>query len=192
MQEFAEARLGNTVNNTTRSGFLEYDRKVLRFDCLWDDRQALYGDLQRFTLVYYLADDTLEMLTVLGPNCGRDPFKKMVKRGKLSKSINQPNGPYWHWSEIDVGSVINVYSRNLLVVAGDKATVKFYQDKGMPLSEPIVLQREEPVTTVRELPPYNGYGSEEVSEFERANIINMPRRYSFAVYERPPPPSCFG
>jgi len=163
MQEFAEARLGNTVNNSTRSGFLEYDRKVLRFDCLWDDRQALYGDLQRFTLVYYLADDTMEMLTVLGPNCGRDPFKKMVKRGKLPKDKDQPNGPYWHWSDFDCGMVVEVYSRKLLIVAGDSFTVDFFNKKGMPLSEPIRIEQEEPVTTVRELPPYNGYGSEEDS-----------------------------
>ena len=47
MKEFAEAQLGNTVNNETRRGFLEYDRKVLRLDCIWDDRERLYGDLQR-------------------------------------------------------------------------------------------------------------------------------------------------
>lgn len=161
MQEFAEACLGNTVNNSTRSGFLEYDRKVLRFDCLWDDREALYGDLQRFTLVYYLSDDTLEMLTVLGPNCGRDPFKKMVKRGKLAKHKDEPMGPFWHWSDLDVGMVIEVYSRKLIVVAADEIAVQFYKEKGMPLSEPLSMEQEDPVFAERELPPYNGYGSEE-------------------------------
>ena len=62
-----------------------------------------------------------------------------------------------------MGMVIEVYSRRLLVVAADSGTNEFFHMKGMPLSPPIQMQQEEPVTSERELPPYNGYGSEEDS-----------------------------
>lgn len=48
MKVFAEATLGNTVDNSKRAGFIKYDRNVLRFQAVWDDRESLYGDLQRF------------------------------------------------------------------------------------------------------------------------------------------------
>lgn len=48
MKVFAEAALGNTVDNSRRAGFIKYDRNVLRFHAVWDDRESLYGDIQRF------------------------------------------------------------------------------------------------------------------------------------------------
>lgn len=48
MKVFAEATLGNTVDNSKRAGFIKYDRNVLRFQAVWDDRESLYGDIQRF------------------------------------------------------------------------------------------------------------------------------------------------
>jgi DUF1126 PH-like domain len=54
MKIFAEATLGNTVDTSKREGFMKYDREVLAFDALWDDRAALYGDLHKFRLHYYL------------------------------------------------------------------------------------------------------------------------------------------
>ncbi|GMH73724.1 hypothetical protein TrRE_jg8519 [Triparma retinervis] len=163
MKEFAEAQLGKTVNNSTRQGFLEYDRQVLRLDCIWDDRESLYGDLQRFTLQYYLADDTMELLTVLGPNSGRDPYKKMVKRQKLAKNRHDPDSPVWTWLDFQIGTVVDVFSKHLLIVSADAPTYAFYEKKGMPLDPPLELVQEEPVVAQRELPPYNGFGSEEDS-----------------------------
>ena len=39
-------------------------RKVLRFDCVWDDTSRLYGDVLQFKLHYFLSDDTMEILQV--------------------------------------------------------------------------------------------------------------------------------
>lgn len=39
--------------------FLDMDRKVLRFFCVWDDTRNLYGDVIPLSLQYYLADDTV-------------------------------------------------------------------------------------------------------------------------------------
>lgn len=48
MKVFAEATLGNTVDNSRRAGFIKYDRNVLRFQAVWDDRESMYGDIQKF------------------------------------------------------------------------------------------------------------------------------------------------
>lgn len=48
MKAFAEALLGNTVDNSKRAGFIKYDRNVLCFQAVWDDRGSLYGDIRRF------------------------------------------------------------------------------------------------------------------------------------------------
>ena len=119
--------------------------------------------LFRFTLQYYLADDTMEVLTVVGPNSGRDPFKKMVKRGKLAIDRDDPLGPCWHWKNFQIGTVVDVYAKKLLIVSADSKTFAFYESKGMPLDPPLQLAMEEPVVATRELPPYNGFGSEEDS-----------------------------
>lgn len=70
-QEFAEAMLGNTLDLKTRGSFEEHARTVLRFDCAWDDRSSLYGDVHRLTIHYFLADDTIEVVMVHGANSGR-------------------------------------------------------------------------------------------------------------------------
>lgn len=67
--------------------FLEHDRQVLRFDCVWDDRDTKFGELRRFKLHYYLADDTIEILEKLPPNCGRDSNSTFLSRQKLPKEI---------------------------------------------------------------------------------------------------------
>ena len=45
-----------------RQRFLAFNRKVLRFYCLWDDRHSIYGERRPFILHFYLEDDTVEVL----------------------------------------------------------------------------------------------------------------------------------
>ena len=44
--------------------FLELDRKVLRFYCIWDDRDNMFGEITPYVLHYYLVDDTMEIREV--------------------------------------------------------------------------------------------------------------------------------
>ena len=41
---------------------LSHDREVLRFFCIWDDTDRLFGDKRPFITHYFLADDTVEVL----------------------------------------------------------------------------------------------------------------------------------
>lgn len=64
MKVFAEATLGNTVDNSRRAGFIKYDRNVLRFQAVWDDRESLYGDIQRFEVGGRAAATTDAMIKI--------------------------------------------------------------------------------------------------------------------------------
>lgn len=72
--------------------FLEHDRHVLRFYCLWDDTPCPFGDKRELILHYYLADDTIEIIEVIPPNSGRDSVPVFLHRGKLPKVNNGIKG----------------------------------------------------------------------------------------------------
>lgn len=83
-----EAKLGkppNVLEEDRLKQFLDNNRRVLRFYCLWDDRDSLYGDRRPYVLHYFLEDDTGEILEVNEGNSGRDPFPVFLKRAPLLK-----------------------------------------------------------------------------------------------------------
>lgn len=177
LKNFIEAKLGNTVNNDGREGFLKYGNSVLKFLCIWDDTATLYGDVNEFTFIYYLSDDTIEIFSNQGPNSGRDPlFARLLRRSRLPKYLElgsayttlstpstQPQGSLYHWSDLSIGTEINVYGRALVLVDADQSTRYFYSSHGIQL-----MQGGRPKTSTipkaqREIPPHNGFGSEEDS-----------------------------
>lgn len=88
LTRFTEARLGkasNVLEEDRLKYFLEHDREVLRFYCLWDDRDHIYGDKRLFVLHYYLGEEKGEILEKQGPNSGRDAFPVFLKKGPLFK-----------------------------------------------------------------------------------------------------------
>ena len=65
--------------------------QVLRFYCLWDDRQALFGDRRPYRLHCFLEDGSCEILETREPNSGREPFPVFLRRGLLPK-VSQHTG----------------------------------------------------------------------------------------------------
>ncbi|XP_032331163.1 EF-hand domain-containing family member C2 [Camelus ferus] len=90
----------------TLKQFLNYDRKVLRFFCLWDDSGSMFGDRRELILRYFLSDDTIEIKEALPRNSGRDPVTVFLKRGKLPKY--GPPGVYQPGQLADQ-TVLNMY-----------------------------------------------------------------------------------
>ncbi|XP_047621590.1 EF-hand domain-containing family member C2 [Phacochoerus africanus] len=90
----------------TLKQFLEYDRKVLRFFCLWDDSGSLFGDRRELILHYFLSDDTIEIKEVMPHNSGRDAMSLFLQRRKLPKY--GPPGVYQP-GQIADRTVLNVY-----------------------------------------------------------------------------------
>jgi hypothetical protein len=141
---FLEAQLGNTVNNKGRDGFIRYGNKTLKFRCLWDNTAILYGDMVEFSLVYFLADDTVEIFSVPSNiNASKDQCSRLLQRSKLPKkfgfkavgnTIEDGDNAYYHWSDLCIGLGMNVYARNLRVVDADSMTRAFYENYNLPLT----------------------------------------------------------
>eukprot|EP00741_Cyanophora_paradoxa_P023424 tig00021582_g22628.t1 len=186
LTRFMEAKLGKAagiLREDTLEQFLKNDRKVLRFYCVWDDRNALYGEKRSFILHYYLADDTIEILEVNKANSGRDPFPLLLRRQKLPKildtalvshetgesefsvpgqSIMQTG--FYKDRDLGVGKVITVFKRPFLLYDADPFTREYYKRQyGIADWSPLDIREEEPAPPTMDRPPYNGFGSDEDS-----------------------------
>uniref|UniRef100_A0A6U6BWX9 DM10 domain-containing protein n=1 Tax=Guillardia theta TaxID=55529 RepID=A0A6U6BWX9_GUITH len=156
-----------------RRRFLDFNRKVLRFYCMWDDRERLYGERRPFTLHFYLEDDTVEICEIHMPNDGRGSFSKMLRRQKLpvnSKEALQSigHGPSEHYKDKDfiIGNKVDVFGREFFVYDCDDFTRSHFLSKynitqPPPLTDRIRTPAAEP--PARTIPPPTGFGSEEDS-----------------------------
>ncbi|GMI32057.1 hypothetical protein TrRE_jg13361 [Triparma retinervis] len=163
MKEYMEALLGKPKAMSDLGAFLEVGNKTLCFDIVWDDTERLYGDVRLFKLCYFLSDDTLEIVPVHTRNDGRDQFPKLLKRSKVPKDIRNPSGAFYTWRDFKIGGIINVYQRAMTIAKADKFTRDFYVNKGVNIGRDIELIRGPDVKYERQIPPYNGFGSEEDS-----------------------------
>jgi EF-hand domain-containing protein 1 len=176
---------------TTGRGFFEYDRQVLRFFGLWDSRAQLFGDALQVKVHYYLADDKIEIVSVLDRNSGRDPLPTLLKKTRLLKrpridsptsKTRPPTSPQregdqppqqahqtvvddrpYHWHDLRIGEVISVAALDVLLYDADEFTRSFYASHGLPLEPPLPMETPVYPTVVNEIPPHNGFGSEEDS-----------------------------
>lgn len=141
--------------------FLDNDRKVLRFFCVSEDLP--------FVVHYYLADDTVEIREVHHPNDGRDPFPKLLQRQRLpfKSDVNQPGlhfigDNYLTADEIHPDQPINAFGRNYYINGVDEYTQEYFMAKhGRCFDRGEIQMPEAPDATVRQIPPYNGFGNEE-------------------------------
>ncbi len=179
LKEVMESMLGKQSSTTDRGMFLKCGQKALCFEAVWDDRERLYGDVQFFRLFYFLADDTIEILPVHKKNDGRYPFPKLLKRMKLPKSNSLPHGDepaeYYNWEDLRIGESINVFGRTIQLARCDLFTREHYKNQGIQMKEDMSLEpEEEKIGFERQIPPYNGFGSEEDSLRSCTGGINPP------------------
>jgi len=188
LMHWTEAMLGkptNLINEDKLAQFLKYDRKVLRFYALWDDTPTLYGEVRRFVLHYYLADDTVEIVESYKNNSGRDPFPKMLNRQKLPVMWDKPGRKeFLTAADLTIGCTVSVFGRDLLVCDCDEFTKGFMQDNfGMDYEgRTISLEEERPDPPEREIPPYTGFGSEEDSLGSFYSLVPKPPTQNWAHY----------
>ncbi|KAI8619710.1 hypothetical protein BC830DRAFT_1060073 [Chytriomyces sp. MP71] len=69
--------------------FLENDRRVLRFYCVWDDTDSVFGDVRHMVVQYYLSDDTVEIHERIPANSGRERNTLFLWWEVYGKSENQ-------------------------------------------------------------------------------------------------------
>lgn len=73
------------AKSIAKTGFYQYDRKVLRFFGVWDSTKQFFGDELYVRMHYTLADDFIEVLPVNTRNSGRDKLAKFLKKTKIIK-----------------------------------------------------------------------------------------------------------
>lgn len=159
--------------------FVSLDRKVLRFDCLWDDRESLHGEIRYLTLHYFLVDDSLEIREVHAANNGRDQAPTLVRRGPvprnhrdvapdfpsvvLEKSVHEQTdniGP----EDLAIGATVTVYGRPIFLYNCDPFTQEFYRRNfGVTDFTPIDVGEPPAQAKAPELPPPTGFGTHEDS-----------------------------
>lgn len=173
-------------HNDKLKKFLDFDRNVLRFFCVWDDRGSMFGELREFVIHYYLVDDSLEVREVAKPNNGRDPFPILLRKQQLPKSLDADESDKYTWRDLRMGSVINVLGRPILIRDCDEYTREYYRDN-LNLSEqelaPVPFELEDgPLShksVQHETPPYNGYGSIEDSLNSCRLLVLKPPKKDF-------------
>lgn len=162
--------------------FIEYDRKVLRFYCVWDDRSNMFGDIHEFIIHYYLVDDCVEVREVHKPNDGRNPFPLLLKKQPLPKVFTDmkdlDSNEKYHWYDFKIGSVINVLGRKCLIYDCDDYTRYYFMEHlGMSEEElkPYNIPKEKPAEIPKQVTPqYNCFGSEEDSMGSVKYIVLQP------------------
>ncbi|NWU99193.1 EFHC2 protein, partial [Upupa epops] len=90
----------------TLKQFLEHDRHVLRFFCVWDDPKSRFNDPRKLVLRYYLSDDTIDIKEIIAVNSGQDTVPLFLRRDKLPKDA--PIGLYQPGT-ITSRTVLNVF-----------------------------------------------------------------------------------
>jgi len=168
-KQFMEASLGNTVNNSGREGFTKFGNIALKFLCIWDNTDVLYGDRLYFSLNYYLSDNTIEICSVKSGDSGSAPSVRLLKRSRLPKVTvvkplgSEPEQDFYHWKDFHIGMSLDVYCRSLRIVDCDEQTKKYYDYVNVPLGAPEPPPALKALIHEREIPPPTAFGSEEDS-----------------------------
>lgn len=175
--------------------FLEMDRKVLRFHCIWDDRDNMFGETRPFLIHYYLVDDTLEVREIHKPNDGRDPFPVLICRQQVPKDrynvestfpavvmelTDQEIKKYHRPEDFGIGKTVSLYNRKFLIYDLDNFTKAFYW-KNFNVSDftPFDVSQVTKGFSKMEIPPYNGFGSQEDSLQSCLSLIPQPPKKDF-------------
>lgn len=174
--------------------FIELDRAVLRFYCLYDDSDNMYGEVRPCIMHYYLVNDEMEVREVHTANDGRDPFPVLIGRGKIPVDRNVPSSfpaiameisehevkDWFRPCHFKLGETVFIMGRKFLLCDCDEYTKSYYRLKfnvtDFPKVDPhtsLSLAKEKPI------PPYNGFGSLEDSLQSCLSLVPQPPKKDF-------------
>lgn len=178
---YREQAMGGGHINKDMQQFLEWDRKVCRFFAVQDDLSTPTFERRPFIILYFLADDTMEIREQYPLNCGRDTFPIFFKRGPMPKGKAQVLGPmdqclkmseYTTIRDLSVGQMINLQGNDFFIYDADEFTRGyFHEELKMPLAQRSDVQLPERSVPRPPTPPYTGFGSWDDSMTSVLNLI---------------------
>jgi len=161
--------MGGGHCNADMQQFLEWDRKVCRFFAVQDDLTMPTFERRPFIILYFLADDTVEIREQYPLNCGRDTFPIFFKRGKLPKGKvsvlgpmdqHRPASDYTSATDLLIGEMVTLQGNDFFLYDADEFTRGYFQDElKITLADRIDVQLPERAVPRPPTPPYTGFGS---------------------------------
>uniref|UniRef100_A0A7S1WG77 Calmodulin n=1 Tax=Alexandrium catenella TaxID=2925 RepID=A0A7S1WG77_ALECA len=167
---YREVMLGGGHINADMQQFLENDGKVLRFFAVMDDVSTPQFERRPFVILFFLADDQLEIREMYPLNCGRDNFPIFFRKAKMPMGDYRVDGPqsaprkkseFVHGHDFSVGMNVTLLGNyHFYIYDADDFTRSYFRDEiGYELESRISVELPDRAVPRAETPPYTGYGS---------------------------------
>lgn len=112
------------------------------------------GGENLYKIKYYLDEDKIEILENRIPNNGKHPFPKFLRKLRLPKdsikSINPTQagyqGHFYQAEDFIIGSKINVFNRDFLLISCDQLTTEYYENTYGILQGKIELKKDQKIS----------------------------------------------
>jgi len=154
-----------------------------------DDLNTPQFERRPFLLLFFLADDTMEIREMYPLNCGRDNFPIFFRRGLLARGAVETRGPqgqprkkeeYVHGNELYVGQMVTLSGNQFFIYDADEFTRAYFTEElGMQLEPKWDVQLPERAVPRAVTPPYTGYGSWDDSMSSVIHLIPKPPKKDF-------------
>mmetsp|Transcript_11597 Transcript_11597/g.27030 ORF Transcript_11597/g.27030 Transcript_11597/m.27030 type:complete len:753 (+) Transcript_11597:141-2399(+) len=193
-RHYNEVLLGGGNCNHGMQQFLEWDRKICRFFAVVDDLATPQFERRPFLILYFLADDTVQIREQYPLNCGRDNFPVFYKRNRMPKAdgvaVKGPLVPalkddeYVQITDFAVGKFIRLNGVDFFIYDADAFTRQHFQEElNIKLEEKKPVSLPDRTVPRPETPPYTGFGSWEDSLQSVLNLVpTMPKKDFVKLY----------
>jgi len=187
---YREVMLGGGHINADMQQFLENDRKVLRFFAVMDDVSTPQFERRPFLILFFLADDQLEIREQYPLNCGRDNFPIFFRKAKMPMGEYKVDGPqsrprkkseFVHGHDFAVGMDVTLLGNyHFHIYDADDFTRQYFREElGVELQPKVPVDLPERAVPRAQTPDYNGYGSWEDSMASVTHLIPKAPRKDF-------------
>jgi Ca2+-binding EF-hand superfamily protein len=190
---YREVMLGGGHINENMQQFMENDRKVCRFFAVLDDMNTAQYERRPFNIMFFLADNTVEIREQYPLNCGRDNFPIFFRRGKLARGDVKARGPQDQLpktgdlvgvQDLYVGAEVKLLQAKFFIYDADDFTRLYYKDVvGQPLEDKMDVRLPERAVPRPATPPYTGFGSWDDSMSSVLHLIpKVPKKDFHKLY----------
>lgn len=192
---YREVMLGGGHINADMQQFLENDGKVLRFFAVMDDVSTPQFERRPFIILFFLADDQVEIREMYPLNCGRDNFPIFFRKAKMPIGEYRVDGPqsaprkksdFVHGHDFSVGLNVTLLGNyHFFIYDADEFTRAYFRDElGYELSSRMSVELPERAVPRAQTPPYTGYGSWDDSMASVTHLIpKAPQKNCKKLYE---------